>query len=131
MRVMVRRRKLFDHEQATSFDTNGYRYSAFVTNTPAHGEDGLSVQRADARHRVHARVEDGVRTTKDTGPGHLPSKSWQVNKTWCAAVTIAVDLIAWMRLYALAGALAKAEPKTLRYRIFQTPARLVRTHRYR
>ncbi|WBB94896.1 IS1380 family transposase [Solwaraspora sp. WMMA2080] len=131
MRVIVRRRKLFDHEQATLFDTCGYRYSAFVTNTGAHGPDGLSVQRADARHRVHARVEDDVRTTKDTGLGHLPSKQWQVNKAWCAAVTIAVDLTAWMRLYALTGALAKAEPKTLRYRIFQTPARLVRARRYR
>jgi hypothetical protein len=34
MRVIVRRRKLFDHEQATLFDTAGHRYSAFVTNTP-------------------------------------------------------------------------------------------------
>jgi hypothetical protein len=131
MRVIVRRRALFDHEQPTLFDTNGYRYSCFVTNTPAHGENGLSVQRADARHRVHARVEDDVRTTKDTGLGRLPSKSWTVNKAWCAAVTIAVDLIAWMRLYALTGALAKAEPKTLRYRLFHTPARLVRARRYR
>lgn len=131
MRVIVRRRKLFDYEQATLFDTNGYRYSAFVTNTGAHGEHGLNTQRADARHRVHARVEDGVRTTKNTGLGHLPSTSWQVNKAWCAAVTIAVDLIAWMRLYALTGALAKAEPRTLRHRIFHIPARLIRARRYR
>jgi len=76
-----------------------------------------------------------VRTTKDTGQdtglGRLPSKSWTVNKAWCAAVTIAVDLIAWMRLYALTGALATAEPKTLRYRLFHTPARLVHARRYR
>jgi Transposase DDE domain group 1 len=132
MRVIVRRRKLFPSEQPTLFDTSGYRYSAFATNTPAFGPCGLSVQRADARHRVHARVEDGVRTTKDTGLGRLPSASWQVNKAWCAAVTIAVDLIAWMRLYALAGTtLAKAEPKTLRYRLLHAPARLVRARRYR
>jgi hypothetical protein len=90
------------------------------------------VQRADARHRAHPRVEDGVRTTKDTGLGRLPSKSWQVNKAWCAAVTIACDLIAWLRLYALAGTrLAKAEPKTLRHRLLHVPARLVRARRYR
>ncbi|WP_192580197.1 transposase [Micromonospora sp. ALFpr18c] len=89
------------------------------------------MQRADTRHRVHARVDDDVRTTKDTGLGHLPSKQWQVNKACCAAVTIAVDLTAWMRLYALTSALAKAEPKTLRYQIFQTPARLVQARRYR
>jgi hypothetical protein len=131
MRVIVRRRKLYDHEQPTLFDTNGYRYSCFVTNTPATGPQGLGVQYVDARHRVHARVEDDVRTTQDTGLARLPSKSWTVNKAWCAAITIAVDLIAWLRLYALTGALAKAEPKTLRHRLFHTPARLVHAHRYR
>jgi Transposase DDE domain group 1 len=131
MRVIVRRRKLYEHEQPTLFDTNGYRYSCFVTNTPATGRDGLGVQYVDARHRVHARVEDDVRTTQDTGLGRLPSKSWTVNKAWCAAITIAVDLIAWLRLYALTGALAKAEPKTLRYRLLHTPARLVHARRYR
>lgn len=132
MRIIVRRRRLFPGEQPTLFDTNGYRYSAFATNTPRVGPRGLSVQRTDARHRVHARVEDGVRTTKDTGLSRLPSKSWQVNQAWCAAVTIAVDLIAWLRLYALAGTtLAKAEPKTLRHRLLHVPARLVRARRYR
>jgi hypothetical protein len=131
MRVIVRRRQLYEHEQPTLFDTNGYRYSCFVTNTPATGPEGLGVQYADARHRVHARVEDDVRTTQDTGLSRLPSKSWTVNKAWCAAITIAVDLIAWLRLYALTGTLAKAEPKTLRYRLLHTPARLVRARRYR
>lgn len=132
MRLIVRRRRLFPGEQPTLFDTSGYKYSAFATNTPAYGPRGLSVQRADARHRTHARVEDGVRTTKDTGLGRLPSKSWQVNKAWCAAVTIAVDLTAWLRLYALAQtSLAKAEPKTLRHRLLHVPARLVHARRYR
>jgi hypothetical protein len=131
MRVIVRRRKLFDFEQPTLFDTGGYRYSCFVTNTPAHGRNGLNVQHADARHRVHARVEDDVRTTQDTGLGRLPSASWTVNKAWCAAITIAVDLIAWLRRYALTGTLALAEPKTLRYRLLFTPARLVHARRYR
>jgi hypothetical protein len=131
MRVIVRRRKLYEHEQPTLFDTNGFRYSCFVTNTPATGPQGLGVQYVDARHRVHARVEDDVRTTQDTGLGRLPSKSWTVNKAWCAAITIAVDLLAWLRLYALTGALAKAEPKTLRYRLLHTPARLVHARRYR
>ena len=49
-----------------------------------------------------------------------------MNKAWCAAITIAVDLIAWLRLYALAGTLAKAEPKTLRWQLWHTPARVVR-----
>ncbi|WP_239679492.1 transposase [Natronosporangium hydrolyticum] len=89
------------------------------------------MQQLDARHRAHARVEDQVRTTKDTGPGHLPSKSWQINTGWCHAVTIAADLLAWFKLLALTGELAHAEPKTLRYRLLAVPARLTRGQRRR
>jgi hypothetical protein len=132
MRLVVRRRVLLPFEQPTLFDTGGYKYSAFVTNTARFGARAISVQRADARHRVHARVEDGVRTAKDTGLDRFPSHSWTVNTAWCAAVTIAVDLVCWLRLYALAAtSLAKAEPKTLRYRLLQVPARLIRARRYR
>jgi hypothetical protein len=132
MRLIVRRRKLLPFEQPTLFDTGGYKYSAFVTNTPRFGPRAISAQRADARHRVHARVEDGVRTAKDTGLARFPSHSWTVNTAWCAAVTIAVDLLCWLRLYALAATgLASAEPKTLRYRLLTVPARLIRARRYR
>jgi len=132
MRLLVRRRKLLPFEQPTLFDTGGYKYSAFVTNTARFGPRAISVQRADARHRTHARVEDGVRTTKDTGLSRFPSHSWTVNQAWCAAITIAVDLLCWLRLYALAGTpLDAAEPKTLRYRLLQVPARLVHARRYR
>jgi Transposase DDE domain group 1 len=132
MRLIVRRRALLPFEQPTLFDTGGYKYAAFVTNIPRFGPRAVSVQRADARHRVHARVEDGVRTAKDTGLDHFPSHSWTVNQAWCAAITIAVDLLCWLRLYALATtSLATAEPKTLRYRLLQTPARLIHARRYR
>ena len=127
MRVFVRRRKLAAGEQPTLFAMDGYKYSCFVTNTGP----GLSVQLLDARHRAHARVEDGVRTGKDTGLGHLPSKAWGVNTAWCHAVAIAVDLLAWLKLIGCHGALAKAEPKTLRYRLLQVPARLTRGQRRR
>src|SRR5512139_1626648 len=78
MRVIVRRTKLAPGEQPTLFHLDGYKYSCFVTNTGP----GLSIQLLDARHRAHARVEDRVRTSKDTGLGHLPSKSWTVNLAW-------------------------------------------------
>jgi hypothetical protein len=132
MRLIVRRHQLLPFEQPTLFDTGGYKYSAFVTNTPRLGSRAISVQRADARHRVHARVEDGVRTAKDTGLSHFPSHSWTVNQAWCAAITVAVDLLCWLRLFALAGTgLARAEPKTLRYRLLHVPARLIHARRYR
>lgn len=132
MRIFVRRRAWLPFEQPTLFDTSGYKYTAFVTNTPAFGPGAVSIQLLDARHRTHARVEDNVRTTQDTGLARLPSKSWTVNQAWCATITLAVDLICWLRLYALTGTtLAKAEPKTLRHRLFHTPARLIRASRYR
>src|SRR5262245_57795421 len=40
-------------------------------------------------------------------------------------------LLAWLRLLALDGHLAKAEPKTLRYRILHASARLTRSGRRR
>jgi hypothetical protein len=131
MRVLVRRRKLAPGEQPTLFEMDGYKYSAFVTNTPSHGLGALSPQLLDARHRAHARVEDNVRTTKDTGLGHLPSNQWDVNTAWCHAVTIAVDLLAWLKLLGLPAALSRCEPKTLRYRVLQVPARLVHGQRRR
>ena len=40
-------------------------------------------------------------------------------------------LLAWLKLIALDGELAKAEPKTLRYRLLHAAARLVRGGRRR
>lgn len=45
-------------------------------------------------------------------------------------MTVAV-LLSWLKLLALDGQLAKAEPKTLRYRILHAAARLVRGGRRR
>jgi hypothetical protein len=72
-----RRRALAAGEQPTLFTADGYKFSGFATATAATA--GLSTQLLDARHRCHARVEDEARTTRDTGLGHLPSKSWNVN----------------------------------------------------
>ena len=47
------------------------------------------------------------------------------------AATIACDLLCWLRLLCLEGPLARAEPKTLRYRLLHTAARLVRGQRKR
>ena len=63
--------------------------------------------------------------------GHLPSRDYQVNTAWCQAASIACDLLAWLRLLALDGDLAKAEPKTLRYKILHTAGRIVKGQRRR
>ena len=46
-------------------------------------------------------------------------------------MSLACDLLAWLRLLALSGELASAEPKTLRYRLLHTAGRIVRGQRRR
>jgi Transposase DDE domain group 1 len=133
MRVFARRERPHPGAQLTLFEAeDGWRYSLWVTNRPA-GTRGWLGQNAyiDAAHRVHARVEDVIRTGKDAGLGHFPSFDFQVNAAWLTAAMIASILLAWLKLLALDGNLAKAEPKTLRYRVLHAAARLVRGGRKR
>ena len=62
-----------------------------------------------AAHRVHARVEDAIRTGKDAGLGHFPYIDYQVNAAWLTASMTGQILLAWLKLLALDGDLAKAE----------------------
>jgi hypothetical protein len=127
MRVIVRRERPHPGAQLSLFEeADGWRYTAFVTNTQIG-----ALQWLEARHRAHARVEDRIRCAKDTGLRRLPSREFAINAAWCTAAAIAVDLIAWLQLLALHGDLATAEPKRLRYRILHTAARLTRGQRRR
>ena len=133
MRVFARRERPHPGAQLTLFETeDGWRYSLWITNLPER-TPGWRGQLAyiDAAHRVHARVEDRIRTGKDTGIGRFPSQAFALNQAWLAAALIAATLLAWLRLLALDGHLAKAEPKTLRYRILHVAARLTRSGRQR
>jgi hypothetical protein len=57
-------------------------------------------------------------------PAWANSHAFALNQAWLAAALIAATLLAWLRLLALDGPLAKAEPKTLRYRILDAAGRL-------
>jgi hypothetical protein len=50
---------------------------------------------ATPRQRAHARVEDRIRTGKDTGLKPLPVPHLAINAAWLAVVMLAVDLLAW------------------------------------
>ncbi len=127
MRLIARREPIPVADQVSLFEQqDGYRYQVIATNTP-----GGQVQRLEARHRAHARVESYIRTGKDTGLARLPSTSYAMNTAWCNAVAIGIDLLAWTRLLTLTGHLAKAEPRTLRYALFHVGAKLVRGQRRR
>ena len=133
LRIFARRERPHPGAQLTLFEAeDGWRYCLWVTNLPATMR-GWRANPAyiDAAHRVHARVEDAVRTGKDTGIGKFPSQAFALNQAWLAASLIAATLLAWLKLLALDGDLAKAEPKTLRYRILHAAARLARSGRRR
>ncbi|MGE5762234.1 MAG: IS1380 family transposase [Gemmatimonadota bacterium] len=121
MRILVRREKIEHGTQLSLFEQlNGYRYQVTATATR-----GGQVQRLEARHRVHARVEGFIRNGKATGLARWPSASFAINTAWVTAAAIAIDLLCWTRLLLLDGPLAKAEPHTLRYRLLHAAARLV------
>ena len=127
MRVIVRRERPHPGAQLSLFEErDGWRYTAFITGTQVG-----ALQWLEARHRAHARVEDRIRTGKDTGLRRLPSREFAINAAWCTAAAIAVDLICWLQLLGLDGDLAMAEPKRLRYRVLHTAARLVHGQRRR
>ena len=133
VRVFARRERPHPGAQLTLFEAeDGWRYTLWVTNLTS-STKGWRGQPAyiDAAHRVHARVEDAIRTGKDCGIGKYPCESLAMNKAWQAAALTAATLLAWLRLLALDGALARAEPKTLRYRILHTAGRMVRSGRRR
>ena len=127
MRIFCRRERPSAGAQLCALEeADGWRYQLFATNTGRGQPDFL-----EARHRAHARVEDRIRCGKSTGLDHLPSTSMEINQAWCVAATIAADLLCWLRLLCLGPALADAEPKTLRYRLLHTAARIVRGQRKR
>jgi Transposase DDE domain group 1 len=133
MRVFARRERPHPGAQLTLFEAaDGWRYTLWVTNRPRDTKGWLGqCAYIDAAHRVHARVEDVIRTGKNTGLGHFPSHDYKINQAWLDAAMIASILLSWLKLLALDGDLAKAEPKTLRYRVLHAAARLVRGGRRR
>jgi hypothetical protein len=126
-RFIVRRERPHPGAQLSLFDTiEGMRHQVMATDTPpGHG----SIQYLEARHRAHARVEDRIRTGKDSGFGRFPSRVFAINQAWLELALAGIDLLAWTQTLLLAGELALAEPKKLRYRLLHVAARLTRTAR--
>lgn len=103
-------------------DVDGYRITAFETNTPKGQLADLEL-----RHRRHARAEDRIRIAKDTGLTNLPLHGFDQNKIWCHLVLMGMELTAWTQLLAFVGhAERRWEPKRLRHRVFTIPASLAR-----
>jgi len=121
-RLIVRRERPHPGAQFQIFDEHGYRHTCFLTD-----QDGSDIAVLELRHRGRARVEDSIRTGKDTGMRNLPHHAFLQNQTWLELSLIAQDLLAWMKLVCLTGELSNAEPKRLRHCLLHIAGKLV-TH---
>jgi hypothetical protein len=122
-RIIVRRERPHPGAQLSLLEErDGFRYQCLATDT-AVGQLAF----LDAHHRAHARVEDRIRCGKDTGLAPFPSRQFGINTAWLTVAMLAVDLLTWAQTLLLTDqpALARAEPKTLRYRLLHVAARLI------
>jgi len=126
-RVIVRKERPHPGAQLTFTDIDGHRFTAFLTDTPAGGQ----LPDLEMEHRAHARVEDRIRTGKDTGLRNLPFYAYTANACWLELALTAADLLCWSQALCFTGTLAHTEPATYRYQILHTAAVLVRTARGR
>ena len=83
--------------------------------------DPSGADQIDAEHQATDLMLSGGAITP-----HLPFDLWRGNAVWLELVLAAQDLCCWTQALLLDGALAVAEPKTLRYRLLHVAARVVR-----
>jgi len=122
-RLIVRREPLHPGAQHNLFPSLEFRYWGHYTDQ--HG-DPVAL---DTHMRAHAHVEDHIRRLKDSGLERFPFVDLDANRARLAIVAFAADLVRWFQLDCLDGPLAIAEPKTLRWQLWHTPARTVRRAR--
>jgi hypothetical protein len=119
-RAICRREDAHPGAQLRFTDHDGHRFQVFLTD-----QADPDLGRLELRHRQRARVEDRIRAAKATGLANLPFDRWRRNAVWLELVLTAQDLTCWTQALLLAGPLAVAEPKTLRYRLLHVAARIV------
>lgn len=117
-RVIVRRERPHTGAQLSFADHDGHRFLATLTDLAG---DAIELE---CLHRARANAEDRIRAAKPTGLQNLPFRDFDHNAVWLELSLIAQDLIAWSQRLALDGEFARCEPKTPRYRLLHTAARL-------
>jgi hypothetical protein len=123
-RLICRRERAHPGAQLSLIDTDGWRHTCFLTDQ--RGEDLACL---DRDHRAHAHVEQRICDSKALGLAKLPFRSFAMNEAWMQLVLAAQDLLAYAKALTLTGELAKAKPKTLRYRLLHQAGRLARSGR--
>ncbi len=128
----ARRRRTIPKDQlALALDglvTHVYAYSFIATNLDV--STPTKTVAVEAWHRMRTDIEDRIRDAKHGAAlRHLPSASRAANTVWMWGALLAVNLSAWLQ--ELAGLDAgdgrgRAHLGTLRYRLLNVPARLIR-----
>jgi hypothetical protein len=122
-RLIIRRQPKHPGAQTTLLPDLDYRFWGHYTDC-----DGDPVE-LDRQMRAHAHVEDHIQRLKDSGLERFPFTNWEANQAWLQTVMWAADLASWFQLLCLAGPLAKAKPRRLRWTFWHAPARIVTTAR--
>ncbi|NIA24593.1 MAG: IS1380 family transposase, partial [Gammaproteobacteria bacterium] len=122
-RLIIRRQPLHPGTQTTLLPDLAYRFWGHYTDQ---GGDPVEL---DRQMRAHAHVEDHIERLKDSGLQRFPFTRWEANQAWLQTICWAADLVRWFQLLCLDGPLARAKPKRLRWTLWHTPARIIRTAR--
>ena len=125
-RLIVRKERPHPGAQLRFTDTDGHRYTCFITD-----QNDTQIAQLERRHRLHARVEDRIQESQELGLGRLPFQALAPNQAWFELALLAQDLLAWLRLLALDDELALAKPKRLRGRLLHVAGRITRSGRRR
>ena len=124
-RLIVRREPLHPGAQQSLFRSTMFRYWGHYTDATG---DPVAL---DVHMRAHAHVEDNIKRLKESGASRFPFTDINANRAWLAIVTFADSLVRWFQQLCLTGRFRNADPKTLRWQLWHTPARIVHTGRRR
>lgn len=122
-RLVIRRQPHHPGAQTSLLPDLEYRFWGHYTD-----QAGDPVE-LDRLMRAHAHVEDHIGRLKDSGLQRFPFSDFEANQAWLQAIMWAADLTRWFQLLCLNGPLSKAKPRRLRWALWHTPARIIRTAR--
>ena len=122
-RLIIRRQPLHPGAQTSLIPDLEYRFWGHYTDLEGDPAE------LDRQMRAHARVEDHIQRLKDSGLERFPFTGFEANQAWLQTVCWSADLVAWFQLLCLAGPLARARPKRLRWTLWHAPARIITTAR--
>lgn len=122
-RLIIRREPLHPGAQQTLLPDLEYRFWGHYTD-----QDGNPAE-LDRLMRAHAHVEDHIQRLKESGLCRFPFVDLEANQAWLQVVCWAADLTRWFQLLCLTGPLTGARPKRLRWTLWHTPARAIKSGR--